>query len=87
MTGCRAVRDRLVATPDTEVRAADREHLASASDAAQTVKLADLIDNLRSIAEHDPDFATVYFHEKEQLLEVMTGGSLPLREMLVGLMP
>jgi guanosine-3',5'-bis(diphosphate) 3'-pyrophosphohydrolase len=38
---------------------------------AVTVKLADLIDNTRSIARHDPKFARVYIPEKRAILEAM----------------
>ena len=40
--------------------------------AAQTVKLADLISNSRSIFEHDPDFAVVYLREKERVLNAIS---------------
>jgi len=53
----------------------DRDHIALASTSAQTVKLADLIDNSRSILEHDPGFAYVYMKEKEELLKVITRGN------------
>lgn len=33
------------------------------------MKLADLIDNSRSILARDPDFAKVYIHEKRLLLD------------------
>lgn len=39
---------------------------------AVTVKLADLIDNTRSIARYDPKFARVYIPEKRAILEAMT---------------
>ena len=35
------------------------------------IKAADLISNSKSIAEHDPKFAKVYFEEKRALLDVM----------------
>jgi hypothetical protein len=41
---------------------------------AQTIKLADLISNTRSIMEHDEAFAKTYLAEKRLLLEVMTKG-------------
>ena len=67
-----------VSRPDHGNRAArkavDRAHTASAPAEAQTVKLADLMSNTRSIVEHDPEFAKVYLAEKRQLLEVMTKG-------------
>ena len=53
-------------------KAIDRDHSAAACAEAQTVKIADLIDNGRNIAKHDPDFARVYFREKERLLDVLT---------------
>lgn len=55
-------------------KALDRVHLAMASAAAKTIKLADLIDNSKSIVEHDPDFAKVYMQEKAELLGVLLGG-------------
>jgi (p)ppGpp synthase/HD superfamily hydrolase len=50
----------------------DREHLAAASSEAQTIKLADLISNTKSIVKHDKAFAKVYLEEKEALLAVLT---------------
>lgn len=52
----------------------DREHLAQASDRAQTVKLADLIDNCTDITKHDATFARVFLDEMEALLGVLTKG-------------
>ena len=46
----------------------DREHIAAATERAKCIKLADLIDNSRSITEHDPGFAKVYMREKSALL-------------------
>lgn len=47
----------------------DREHTAKAPPAAKTIKLADLIDNSRSIIARDPGFAKVYLAEKRLLLD------------------
>jgi (p)ppGpp synthase/HD superfamily hydrolase len=58
----------------------DREHLARASVEAQTVKLADLIDNARSITEHDPRFAKVFLAEMAELLDVLVAGDEQLRD-------
>jgi len=55
-------------------KAIDREHTAHASARAKTIKLADLIDNSRSILAGDPDFARTYLHEKRQLLAVLSEG-------------
>lgn len=52
----------------------DREHTAKATPEAKTIKLADLIDNTRSIVEHDTSFARVYLQEKRLLLEVLREG-------------
>lgn len=59
-------------------KAMDRAHSAAAPAAAQTVKLADLISNSRSIMQHDPEFARTYLAEKRMLLEVMTQGDAGL---------
>lgn len=55
-------------------KALDRQHSAAAPADAQTVKLADLMSNTRSIVRHDPDFARVYLREKDLLLDVLTQG-------------
>jgi (p)ppGpp synthase/HD superfamily hydrolase len=62
-------------------KALDRVHTAKASPEAKTIKLADLIDNTRSIVEHDPGFARVYLEEKLALLEVLKEGDPVLWEM------
>lgn len=53
----------------TARKALDRQRLARAPREAKTVKLADLIDNSRSIVARDPDFAKVYLREKRLLLD------------------
>jgi (p)ppGpp synthase/HD superfamily hydrolase len=62
-------------------KARDREHTAQAPAEAQTVKLADLISNTRSIIAHDPKFAVTYLEEKRALLAVMTRGDATLMEI------
>lgn len=62
----------------TTRKALDREHTAKAVPPAKTIKLADLIDNSRSILERDPEFARVYFKEKALLLQVLTEGDRSL---------
>jgi (p)ppGpp synthase/HD superfamily hydrolase len=65
-----------VSRPDHGNRAArkavDRAHTAAAPAAAQTVKVADIISNTRSIMEHDEKFAVTYLAEKRLLLDVMS---------------
>jgi (p)ppGpp synthase/HD superfamily hydrolase len=56
----------------------DRQHLATASKEAKTVKLADLIDNSRDIIKHDPGFAQKYMKEMKALLEVLKEGDANL---------
>jgi (p)ppGpp synthase/HD superfamily hydrolase len=59
-------------------KAMDRAHTAEASNDAKTIKLADLIDNTKTIAAYDADFARVYMVEKKQLLEVLRDGDATL---------
>jgi (p)ppGpp synthase/HD superfamily hydrolase len=59
-------------------KAIDLLHTAMASPAAKTIKLADLIDNTKSIVAHDPEFAKVYLEEKRKLLEVLKDGDTGL---------
>lgn len=65
-------------------KALDRAHSAAAPADAQTVKLADLISNSRSITQCDPEFAATYLEEKRLLLEVMDKGDAALTEMARG---
>ena len=46
---------------------------------AQTIKVADIIDNTKSIVRRDPGFAEVYLKEKAALLEVLTKADAGLR--------
>lgn len=55
-----------------------RLKLANAPVEAQTIKLADLLDNTPSILQYDPDFAKVYIPEKLELLEFMDKGDKTL---------
>ncbi len=59
-------------------KALDRDHLSRASAAAQTIKLADLIDNTRDICKHDENFARVYLVEMAALLDVLDKGNAEL---------
>jgi (p)ppGpp synthase/HD superfamily hydrolase len=60
----------------------DREHIAQASAAAQTIKVADMIDNAQSIFKHDPSFARTYMLEIETTLDVLTKADPKLVRML-----
>lgn len=59
-------------------RAIDRAHTARARPEAKTIKLADLIDNLPQVFEHDPQFAEVYAAECALLLDVLREGDAGL---------
>jgi (p)ppGpp synthase/HD superfamily hydrolase len=65
-----------VSTPEHGNRAVrkalDRDHIACAPAAAQTIKCADLRSNTISIAKYDPAFAKTYLAEKREMLAVMT---------------
>ncbi|ATZ13123.1 HD domain-containing protein [Erwinia amylovora] len=53
-------------------------HTQQASPAAQTIKLADIIDNTRSIIHYDPQFARVYLVEKRVQIALLTAGNAAL---------
>ncbi|WP_375139775.1 HD domain-containing protein [[Pantoea] beijingensis] len=53
-------------------------HTATASPAAQTIKLADIIDNTRSIIYYDASFARIYLVEKRVQLTLLTAGNAEL---------
>jgi (p)ppGpp synthase/HD superfamily hydrolase len=61
----------------------DRGRLGRSSADVQTIKLADLISNTKSIVEHDPKFAKTYLAEARMLLDVLTKGDASLRERLL----
>lgn len=62
-------------------KAMDCTHLAIQSAEVQTIKLADILDNTKSIADHDPDFAVIYMAEKRELLGVLTKGNKALHKI------
>jgi hypothetical protein len=59
-------------------KALDREHLAHAPARAQTVKLADLIDNCQDICRHSPGFGRVFLKEMAEVVAVLTQGDATL---------
>lgn len=61
----------------------DREHIADAPKSVKTIKLADLIDNSKTVVERDPGFAKIYMNEKRLLLMVLSDGDLGLFTMAV----
>lgn len=62
-------------------KALDRAHSIAAPAAAQTIKVADLIDNTKSIVRFDPSFATVFLREKQLLLDGLVRADEKLREI------
>ena len=61
-------------------KALDRDHLAQASPEAQTIKLADLLNNSDSILAHDRAFTPTFLREMAELVEVMPLGDPQLRQ-------
>ena len=61
-------------------KALEREHLAAGCPLTQTVKLADIMSNSSSIAEHDPGFSRIYLEEMAALLKVLTKGNPELHQ-------
>lgn len=59
-------------------KAIDARYLQRATARAQTIKLADLIDNTESIVKYDPEFAKTYMNEKAKLLCVLIKGDVRL---------
>ena len=60
----------------------DRLHISKASPEAKTIKLADLIDNTKSIVKYDKDFSFVYLDEVRLLIEVLEEGDVFLYDEL-----
>jgi (p)ppGpp synthase/HD superfamily hydrolase len=52
----------------------DRKHSAASPAEAQTLKLADVIANVKDVAERDPVFAAVYIPEKRLLVAALRKG-------------
>ena len=59
-------------------KAIDRELLKKASVAAKMIKLADIIDNTKSIETENPEFAKIYMMEKKLLLLFLKGANSKL---------
>ena len=62
-------------------KAIDRDHTSKASPQAKTIKLADLIDNTKTIMAFDPKFAKIYLGEKKLLLTVLREGDKTLFDL------
>lgn len=61
----------------------EARRLGEQSPLAQTIKIADLIDNCMSIVNNDPEFAAVYLKEKELYLAQLRYADKHLRKLAV----
>lgn len=73
-----------LSTPKTAGNRAERnatelQRLAAISSDAQTIKLADIIDNVRTIRTSKPDFADKYVAEKLAQYDVLVKGDPKMR--------
>ncbi|MFO7807734.1 HD domain-containing protein [Guyparkeria sp.] len=57
----------------------DHDHVVRAEPRAQTIKYADVLHNVQSIARHDPSFAAPYLQEKASLIRRLNRGHPALR--------
>lgn len=62
----------------TQRNVAYQKQLMKASPEAQTIKLADILDNISTIAERDPRFAKSYLYEKAAQLPCLLAGDMDL---------
>jgi (p)ppGpp synthase/HD superfamily hydrolase len=60
-------------------KALECERVRTTSSVAQTIKLADMLNNTESITANDKDFARVYLREKHAMLPQMTKGDTELK--------
>lgn len=60
----------------------DREKFLFGTRTSHIVKCADILDNVPSIVEHDPDFAEVYLVEKALMLQVLNKAPADLIELV-----
>jgi hypothetical protein len=58
----------------------EAERMSKINWGTQTIKLADILDNLPGIVEHDLKFAKTYVREVEVLLENLQDGDASLRQ-------
>jgi len=64
-------------------KAKDHAFLATVSDTAKTIKFFDILDNLPSIIQSDPDFAETYVPEVKVLIELLKqGGDIRMYNMV-----
>lgn len=64
----------------TKRKKLEHERLMKISDGAKSIKLADIIDNIGGLFDHNPDFAKVYVPEKSLILPHLKSGNKVLYE-------
>src|SRR5574343_479611 len=62
-------------------KAKDAAHFADGSSRSQSVKVADIISNVRSIVRHDLEFAKVYVYEKQHQLSLLSKANSTLIDL------
>ncbi len=63
----------------------EADRLAKISADAQTIKYADIMDNVNDLVSQDTDFAKVYIRESKKMLKAMESGNRTLRERVIKL--
>lgn len=63
----------------------EAQRLATISPEAQSIKYADIMDNVTDIVQQDMDFARVFVREAKQMLAVMNAGHPELRKKAIAL--
>ena len=63
----------------------EAQRLSSVSPEAQTIKYADIIDNVTDIVKEDADFARVFVREAKAMLTAMNDGNPELRKRALAL--
>lgn len=58
----------------------EADRLSRISPDAQTIKYADIMDNVNDLVSQDTDFAKVYIREAKKMLKAMESGNRTLRE-------
>lgn len=62
----------------------ESERMAAVSAEAQSIKYADIIDNVRDIVSQDMNFAKIFVREAKNMLKRMDAGNPQLREKALG---
>jgi len=63
----------------------EAQRLGAVSPEAQSIKYADIIDNITDIVSQDTDFARIFVREAKRMLAVMDAGHPQLREHAIAL--